>query len=171
MQSASRGPELAGSLQTPTSLDLQSNRSGLGLFTDPGALESRVRGRWWQRPWHWFRPHSGDVEVAAFPMHLAATARTVLADPVIGPAYQQLLDSGKHSTHTAVVADASCAIQLSAELHKVLRCWIVHCRGLLLVHALPCCFAGCCCSRVPHGLSAGNADDRELVMTFLVVER
>ena len=85
----------------PASLCVQNNRSGLGLFTDPVALKSRVQNRWWQRPWHWFRPHSGDVEVAAFPMHLAATARTVLADPVVGPAYQELLDSGKRSTYAS----------------------------------------------------------------------
>ena len=65
-----------------------------------------MQGRWWQRPWHWFWPHSGDVEVATFPMHLAATARTVLADPVVGPAYQQLLDSGKRSTTPTAVTSS-----------------------------------------------------------------
>ena len=104
---------LAGCLHIPSSLYLQNNRSGLGLFTDPKALKSRVRGRWWQRPWHWFWPQAGDVEVATFPMHLAATARTVLADPVVGPAYQQLLDSGKHSTDAQLMPHAMCSSQWS----------------------------------------------------------
>ena len=65
-------------------------------------------------------------------MHLAATARTVLADPVVGPAYQQLLDSGKRSnTHTQMLrADTSCIAQPSVEPVRLLRCCLVWIKAL-----------------------------------------
>ena len=80
-------------LSTAYSTLLQQAKSGQGVFASDGVWK-RLRVTWWKRPWYsWSKPNDGII-LATFPLHAAVTPQTILADPVLGSTYQELLSVG-----------------------------------------------------------------------------
>lgn len=75
-------------------LCLQHPEAGLGLFASDGIWKP-LHVSWWKRLWYsWQKPNDGII-LASFPLQAAVTPQTILADPVLGSAYQELVSIGK----------------------------------------------------------------------------
>ncbi len=100
---------------------------------------------WLHSVWQWLqRVDTLDVTLAAFPAAAAISAATVVADPILGPDFQQLLEDGVLSTSMLVAC--TCAYFRLNHMDSLSACARLCQTSVLLAVCYErhcCCWRGC----------------------------
>lgn len=94
---AATGSDISG-------LDIGASPAGPGAgLSLTRSHDAAVAGGWLSRAWHWLRPASDDVTIAAFPLVTTVSAATATQHPLLGPDFQRLLQEGALDDRAAVM--------------------------------------------------------------------